>query len=100
MKELLDLNSTDLTEHKTATKYCASKDLHNFHILKSTAAGYPPIPVAKPDERKTESIAIVCSGPSLAQTWEQVKMCNHVLTCSGAHDYLIERGIIPNFHME
>lgn len=100
MKPILDLSKTDICDVKTEVKYCVEKDVHNLHILKSIAAGYPSVPVANNGEIKTESIAVVCSGPSLKDTWEQVKMCNHVLTCSGAHDYLIEREIIPHYHME
>lgn len=100
MKPIVDLSETSLEDLKVETKYCVEKDVHNLHILKSVESGYPPIPVAKPDERKKESLAIICSGPSLKNTWEQVRMCHHVLTCSGAHDYMIERGIIPHFHME
>lgn len=100
MKETIDLTETDIDDVKTDTKYCVEKDVHNLHIQKSTALGYPPIPVANQNQTKSESIAIVCSGPSLKNCWEQIRMCNHVLTCSGAHDYMIERGIIPHFHME
>ena len=100
MKEPLDLNSLNIDDVKTEVKYCVNKDVHNLHIQKSIAKGYPSIPVVPQGEIKKESIAIVCSGPSLAETWEQIKMCDHVLTCSGAHDYVIERGIIPHFHME
>jgi uncharacterized Rossmann fold enzyme len=100
MKPIVDLDQTNIDDLRVETRYCVNKDVHNLHILKSVAAGYPPIPVVKQGETKSESIAIVCSGPSLGNTWEQVKMCHHVLTCSGAHDYMIERGIIPHFHME
>lgn len=100
MKQIIDLTQTNIDDVVTEVKYCVEKDVHNLHIAKSIAAGYPPIPVANNGEIKKESIAIVCSGPSLAQSWEQVRMCTHVLTCSGAHDYMIEREIIPHFHME
>jgi Uncharacterized protein conserved in bacteria len=46
------------------------------------------------------SIAICGYGPSLAETWQDVKLCDDVLTVSGAHDFLIERGIIPTYHLE
>lgn len=100
METVINLSETDIDDVKTDTKYCVEKDVHNLHIQKSTAKGYPPLPVVDQGFTKPESIAIVCSGPSLKGCWEQVKMCDHVLTCSGAHDYMIERGIIPHFHME
>jgi hypothetical protein len=49
---------------------------------------------------RTEPIACVSYGPSLAQTWEQIKDFDYVMTCSGAHKFLVERGIIPNWHVE
>ncbi len=43
-------------------------------------------------------ISIVCYGPSLADTWRDIK--RPIITTSGAHDFLIERGIVPDFHMQ
>lgn len=43
-------------------------------------------------------ISICGFGPSLADTWEQIK--GSVMTTSGAHDFLIERGVIPRWHVE
>ena len=48
----------------------------------------------------TTPLAVVGSGPSLGDTWEQIKGFSHVLTVSGAHQFLIERGIIPTWHVE
>src|SRR5437762_9644704 len=100
MKPLIDLGVEDITDLKIETKYCVEKDVHNLHIRKSIERGYPPIPVVKSDEFQTLPIAIVCSGPSLKDSWEEIKPFQIVLTCSGAHDFLIERGIIPTYHME
>ena len=48
--------------------------------------------------------SIVCYGPSLIDTWEDIKLekeaGNFIVTVSGAHDFLIERGIIPDVHIE
>lgn len=49
---------------------------------------------------REEPIAIVCFGPSLNDTWEQVKNFRYVMSCSGAHKFLVERGIIPTWHIE
>lgn len=51
-------------------------------------------------EIRSESIAVVCYGPSLNYTWEQIKEFKYIITCSGAHKFLIDRGIIPTFHCE
>ena len=49
---------------------------------------------------REEPIAVVCYGPSLADTWEEVRAFKHVITCSGAHRFLIERGVIPTWHVD
>lgn len=57
-------------------------------------------PRLKPIEKHSRSLALCGFGPSLTRTWQDVKKCDEILTVSGAHDFLIERGIIPNFHAE
>src|SRR5690349_14066304 len=51
---------------------------------------------------RTEPCAIVCFGPSLNQTWQEIRRLNirHIFTCSGSHKFLIERGVIPTWHVE
>jgi len=96
----VDLDATDISCVSVATRYCVSHDVHDMHVLSCLTRNLPPIPVAKADEKRDEPIAIVCSGPSLAQTCETLRGFKNILTCSGAHNFLIERGIIPTWHME
>jgi uncharacterized Rossmann fold enzyme len=49
-------------------------------------------------ELRDEPIAIVGYGPSLRDTWEQVRDFKHIISCSGAHRLLIDHGIIPTWH--
>jgi hypothetical protein len=49
---------------------------------------------------RSEPIAIVCYGPSLADTWEAVRRFPYRITCSGAHRFLLERGLVPTWHVE
>lgn len=42
-------------------------------------------------------VSIVGSGPSLARHYQE--LTGDVVACNGAHDYLIERGIVPRFCM-
>lgn len=51
-------------------------------------------------ELSDEPVAVVAYGPSLRDTWWQVRDFKTIFTCSGAHKFLIERGIIPTFHCE
>lgn len=56
----------------------------------------PHPPRLTPDER----VAVVCFGPSLNDTWEAVKDFRFVISCSGSHRFLVERGIVPTWHVE
>jgi hypothetical protein len=47
-----------------------------------------------------DPVAIVAYGQSLNKTWELVRNFKTIFTCSGAHRYLIDRGIIPTFHVD
>lgn len=49
---------------------------------------------------KAKSVAICGYGPSLVRTWEKARECDAVLTVGGAHDFMIERGIYPQYHVE
>lgn len=48
---------------------------------------------------RSEPCAIVGYGPSLRDTWKQIRKFKWVFSCSGAHRFLIDRGIIPNWHV-
>lgn len=50
--------------------------------------------------KQTEPIACVGFGPSLNDTWEQLKSFKYIMSCSGSHKFLVERGIIPTHHVE
>lgn len=43
-------------------------------------------------------ISICGYGPSLSETWKEIT--GDVMTVSGAHDFLISRGIVPDYHVE
>lgn len=47
-----------------------------------------------------EPIALVAYGPSLRQTWKQIRDFDTIITCSGAYKFLTDRGIVPDFHCE
>jgi uncharacterized Rossmann fold enzyme len=49
---------------------------------------------------RPERIAVVCFGPSLNETWERIRDFDVVMTCSGSHKFLTDRGIYPNYHVE
>lgn len=45
-------------------------------------------------------ISIICYGPSLKDTWHQIPLTQPMITVSGAHDFLLDHGITPQFHVE
>lgn len=47
-----------------------------------------------------EPIAVCGYGPSLKQTWKALRDFKTIYTTSGAHRFLLDRGIIPTYHVE
>jgi len=47
-----------------------------------------------------DPVAIVAFGPSLRDTWQQLRDFDTIYTCSGAHKFLSERGIFPTYHVD
>ncbi len=45
-----------------------------------------------------EFLSIVCYGPSLKKTWRYIP--RPIMSVSGAHDFLVERGVIPDYHVD
>lgn len=46
-------------------------------------------------------LSVICYGPSLVETWRDINRNDYlpIMTVSGAHDFLIERGITPSYHV-
>ena len=87
----LDVNA------KQVVQYCAPLWLRDEQIRVNCARITERI---QPHERRTDPVAIVCFGPSLNVTWEQVRDFTYVISCSGSHKFLRERGITPTWHVE
>lgn len=80
---------------KFPTRSAVKLDKELEHIRIAVAQGYPSIQL---EPLKDGWIDIVGYGPSLKRTWDQVR--NPCITVSGAHDFLIERGVVPTYHAE
>jgi len=50
--------------------------------------------------RNGEPAAIVAYGDSLKETWPHLKDFQTIFSCSGAHQFLLERGIRPTYHVD
>ena len=85
-------------EGKNNVEYCIPLWLRDLQIQQNTARIKERVEPCH--DLKDDPIAIVCFGPSLNDTWEQIKDFKYVMTCSGSHKFLVERGIIPTYHAE
>src|SRR5687767_8588182 len=82
---------------KQPVRYAVPLWLRDEQIRKNTAAVSDRI---APGERRADRCAIVGYGPSLRDTWEQLRGFETLITCSGSHKFLLERGIVPTYHVE
>lgn len=58
------------------------------------------VPRLAPKPGRTDTLVVCGYGPSLRDTWYKIPDDALVCTVSGAHDFLIERGIVPRWHVE
>lgn len=95
--EVLDFTSLPIETFQHETNYAATMEEHDANVRAAIALGYPSL------ERGTttsEPIAVACSGPSLKSTLRELKRFDKILSCSGAHQFLLDHGIVPTWHME
>jgi len=91
------MKTLDVTK-KQDVKYCVPLWLRDEQIKQSIAKVKGRI---EPHYKKRrERIALVAFGPSLNDTWEKIRGFRYIMTCSGSHKFLIEKGIIPTWHVE
>lgn len=83
---------------KQKVEYCVPLWIRDEQIKLAIARKLPHI--AAHYDLREEPIALVCFGPSLNDTWEQIKDFKYVMSCSGSHKFLVEHGIIPTWHVE
>ena len=83
---------------KQEVQYCISLWIRDLQIKANTARIKGRIEAHQ--EKRPDPIAVVCFGPSLNDTWEQIRGFKYIITCSGAHKFLIERGVIPTMHSD
>ena len=91
------IKTLDVNE-KPNVGYCISNELRDQQILINIKKVKGR--VESVETTTDEPIAIVGFGPSLNDTWEEIKKYKYVMTCSGAHKFLVERGIIPTYHLD
>jgi hypothetical protein len=77
-------------------KPAVSTEQRHAYMKTALETGLPRIKMSPMDEQA--SISIVCYGPSLKDTWEEIK--RPMITMSGSLKFLTDRGIIPDFHVD
>lgn len=51
-------------------------------------------------DRGSDRVAVVCYGPSLLETWQKIRDFRYIISCSGSHQFLLDHGIVPTWHVE
>lgn len=92
------LKRLDLEKTEIKTTYCATNDTREEQIAVAVSRVSGRIEAS--NIVRDEPVAIVCYGPSLKKTWQDVRQFKKVMTCSGAHKFLIDRGIVPTWHVD
>src|SRR6059036_264846 len=85
-------------DQKLDVQYCIPNWARDEQIKVNTAR--VPGRLQAVHDVRPEPIALVNFGPSLNDTWEKIREFRFVMTCSGAHKFCVERGIIPTHHID
>lgn len=86
-------------------KHCVPIEDFIGNVKKVLAADYPKLPKRKAgpgtdaDGLIEQPCTIVGFGPTLRWTWREINV-RPICTVSGAHDFLIKRGVVPDYHVE
>lgn len=73
-----------------------SNDQRSEHIRIAMATGHPTLKSLK-TFHDIKRLSIACFGPSLKDTYQELK--HPIMAVSGAHDFLISKGIIPDYYV-
>jgi uncharacterized Rossmann fold enzyme len=92
----MEVKKLDATQTQNVS-YCIPIWLRNTQIKAAITRVAGRV---EPGEERSEPIAVVNFGPSLNDTWEELKNFKYIMSCSGAHKFLVEHGIIPTWHVE
>jgi uncharacterized Rossmann fold enzyme len=82
------------------TRYCVPFFIRDEQIKVNIEKVKGRIEGWEGDAPRPGPVAIACFGPSLNDTWEQLRGFETIISCSGAHKFLIERNIVPRYHVE
>lgn len=97
MPDVIDLSQQAIESLDITSRYAVTPEEHLANVKESIGLGLPSL---QRGEVTQEPIAVVCFGPSLRTTRREIRHFDKIMTCSGAHDYLIDHGLVPNWHVE
>ena len=93
LDKFLVLDGVEVPKYRT---FSATDDgRRGQHMKEALSHGYP---LLRQTPFHDGHISIACYGPSLKDTWSGLE--RPILSVSGAHDFLIERGVVPDFHID
>jgi len=92
------LKRLDVEKTEVKTQYCISAELRELQmrVAYSRVSGR----FAPSNTINDEEVAVVCYGPSLNKTWKEIPKFKKIMTCSGAHKFLLDKGIVPTWHVD
>lgn len=95
----LSARSTSIDfDEKYETGYCIPLWLRDLQVKQNIKRIKDRVELH--EGKRPEDIAVVGYGPSLKKTWKEIKKFKYIITTSGAHQFLIEKGIIPTWHLD
>lgn len=96
--QAIDLSDDVLANAESKVHYAISQEQHAIQVSLALARGLPRLPLENPE--RTGPVAVVAYGPSLLKTWERLRAYPKIISMSGSHQFLVERGIVPTWHLE
>lgn len=95
---MAEVKRLDIEKTEIKTSYCISGELRDDQV--KIAVHRIKDHIISSDIVNDNPVAIVCYGPSLKKTWPLLKNFERIMTCSGAHQFLLEKGIVPTWHVD
>ena len=80
---------------KYPTRSATTHEAELRHIEQSLTHGFQRL---TPMPLRDDTLSVVGFGPTLMETWQQIT--HPCITMSGSHDFLIEHGVIPDYHAQ
>lgn len=88
----------DAINGEIKVNYCIPDWLRDEQVAQSIKRFTKRIQHVK--EIRKDPVALACFGPSLQNTWTELYKFKYIISCSGAHKFLKDRGITPTWHVD